>query len=433
MKKQTLLFFFILAFSGISFGQTLTRTNLYTFNTYYNAPIVNTLEPSFFGFVDYNVRKVGLSGNPQAISFGFYGDLGERMGVGVRAYNDSRGIFENFYSNATYQYKVPFTGGHQLVLGLSAGVVNRNLNLEGVSDEARLDPVIRNNGYNETNFNAGFAVQYSYEQFQILLSVPELVEQNQDLQDKFFAQLQYTFIMPNPVWSIMPSAAYYRHPSSGELYDGNVKLQWKDLIWIQPGYRSNGNLIGSVGLRVKNLEVAYAFQANQQVNENVAAYGNEIALTFRFNRKKKEDINEAISKSLAPLKDSLNSMDDRYAIQFASLIDQYKQLDSIQLEKIRDLATETNNQENDILDVEDIKPGYYIVVSTFEEEDRARDGRLMMNINKFDVDIAYDRTKGKYYVYAFRSSDKAVALKKMRQLRRSGIEDAWVLIAGPEK
>mgnify|MGYP006267777049 CR=1 FL=1 len=431
------LFIILIVLLGTGKGlqaQSLTRTNLYTANPFYNAPIVITDEPSFVGFAGYNSRYSGLDNAPQALSMGIYADFSDKMGMGLRAYNDTKGIFESFYANLSYQYRVyldGLAGAHQLTFGLAAGVVNRNLQQSRLSSEGLSDPVLLNNTYNETNFNAGFAVNYSFNQLNVLVSLPELTEQNVGFRDKLFTQASYLFLSPTRRWTFSPVVAYYRHPTREQVLDGSLKVGWNELLWVQPGYRSNGNFFGALGVKAGPIEVAYAYELNQQMNRDIAGSSNEVAVIFRLGKKKettpkKEDLQPKVD-SLTRITQQQSAQLAQQSLLLAEQVKRYNELSENQQELEQRMAKFIEDESN-IPEINDIEPGFYLVISAFDERARALDAASMLKTNRITINVAYDQDKGKYYVYTLRSDSRQEAIDRMQQLRRSGLKEAWVLV-----
>lgn len=444
MKRIILLLLVGLFFAIPLQAQQLAANNLYLNNRYIFNPARAGYYYGIDGFVNTRYQWLGIDDAPRLISFGVSSPIGDHMGIGMKFHNYKKGVFENVFAEASYAYQLMLGEYHIVTFGLSAGIVNRQLDQLDVGFPNDFDPVFQAGNFNETHFTVGSGIGYQWNRLKVDLAFPYLLEEGDRLRKHFLALVSYEWkLMPANV-TVSPSVMYRNLVFSKNQTDFNLEFGWKEVVWIRPGFRTGNNYLMSLGFNFKHIRLGYSFQ---QTNLDVAQFNHnthELSVGFTIRRKAKES-RIPVTNTLDPgfyqeITEKVESLDQQMRDQ-NSLLDQYNHALSDQqrllnaygrtLEKFESLdvkketikTTDTNGNL-----IEPVSPGYYVVISTFESESRARKAMEMLKLNNMDIHVMFDSHKKLYYVYSSKTDDRDEALYRMRQLRQSNLKETWILV-----
>ena len=88
-------------------------------------------------------------------------------------------------------------------------------------------------------------------------------------------------LMPGEDWNLIPSVMVkYVHPLPVQ-YEGNLKLQYRDLAWIGGSYRHKDGFAGMAGLNISNtFNVGYAYDYTTSELNNYSKGTHEVIIGF---------------------------------------------------------------------------------------------------------------------------------------------------------
>jgi type IX secretion system PorP/SprF family membrane protein len=216
-------------------------------------------------------------------------------GVGFTMVNDKTGLYNRFTASGTYAYHLGLSPYMNLAAGFSAGVGMISYDKGKAQFANPLDPVIASNS-NELNkirpdigaglwlYTADYFVGLSAQQI-----VPQKVRFSDDastLGNKFiphlFATAGYRFLMSediNAVPSIMMK--YVQGSPTTPQFDLNMKLQFRDLLWMGGSYRLEDGYAAMVGLNVGNtFNVGYSYDFTQTKLNTTSRGTHELIIGF---------------------------------------------------------------------------------------------------------------------------------------------------------
>lgn len=299
MKKNI---YFTIAILLLQFNVTLAQdlsmnyysyiNNLYNLNPAYCA-IGHKLEGVF------NVRQK-LSLNTTNSMIGLNGAITEYQGVGTRLISDVRGPFQTTLFDGTYGYKLPLNENSNLIFGLSAGIVNRNLNTSRIQNYADLDlndPLLDNSNFSSTTFTTSAGLIYEYKKFQASFSAPQLIGVNQKFDNFYNLMIAHIFHVGDD-FKITPMLFYFHTPITKNLLSLQVKTNYLNKLWLQLGYQSSSVFNACIGYNLKSFGFAYNFFTSNSLMNVQTSGTNEFILTFKLNRKAKGHDNSFIKNSI---------------------------------------------------------------------------------------------------------------------------------------
>jgi type IX secretion system PorP/SprF family membrane protein len=241
------------------FGQENTISNFYTQNKFSFNHARAGDKGHLAAFADSRSQWVGLSGAPKAIEFGIHSPISKNTRLGFSVYNDKRGPFSATFTDLSYAYKVNFSEVQHITFGVTAGFLYRKFSIASIETGTMSDPVLINNAYNKTSYRTSVGITYVLDKLELDVVAPHLFEDG-DYNKQITALASYKFDLTDKVWSIRPSILYQNFAVTPNQLDVNVLVFYKEMLWVQTGFRSNKSLLYSIGYRSPGgLELAYSY------------------------------------------------------------------------------------------------------------------------------------------------------------------------------
>jgi len=219
-------------------------------------------------------------------------------GWGVQIVNDRTGPLNHFSGYGTYAYHVGLSPQTNLSAGIGLGVTNLSLQTDKLRFNTSVDPAVYGSGVlNSLNFdmNAGLYL-YSADYFIGLAAhqiVPSKIDfSNNNISTKkgkhiphFFASAGYRFLL-NEDFNLIPSAMVkYVQPAPVQ-FEGNAKLQYRDLLWVGASYRHLDGVAAMVGLNISNtFNIGYAYDYTTSRLNNFTKGTHEFMVGFTIGNK----------------------------------------------------------------------------------------------------------------------------------------------------
>ena len=443
----------IFSFSELN-AQDLPNNNIYTQNLF-------TLNDGFSGFSNQWQVSLwgssianGFNGAPRSLAFIADGPLTQNLSVGAKIISEEVGLFRSFYGSVVPGYRVEFPGGHMINFGVSVGFVNR------IFDESSLyngglidlsDPLLQNNDFESLNLRFGFGTAYSWKNLVVGLALPALFEDGQKFNGKFSGIAMYNYSLPNPEWTLSPSVLYKAFPDSPNQFDANIMAQWKEMVWLQAGYRSNNDVLLSTGFNLESLRIGYSFAITTGDRKVLYSGAQQLMVSIRFGKKggiltTSEMREQQSNEQLAREEETRELIDQRFEELSDRLETISKSTERIQQieEEIGKLEAEVGEvvkQNDEMVELDqlqgvlksdegyyDVEEGNYIVIKTTKELEIAKKLISLYEKQGVPTAIVYNAEKGFYYIYQHRYDTKEEAVEKMEEKRKQGYTDAWVLV-----
>jgi type IX secretion system PorP/SprF family membrane protein len=219
-------------------------------------------------------------------------------GLGFTMINDRTGPLNRFAAYGTYAYHIGLTAQTSIGAGISAGFQNMTLNTNKLLFDEALDPAIAGNGYLNRispDINAGIYL-YSANYFAGISAqqlVPSKLRWTEDsvklaggkLLPHLFFTAGYKAFLSDDV-TILPSVLVkYINPAPTSV-DLNVKVQYRDLMWLGGSYRHKDGFAAMVGVNVNNtFNVGYSYDITTTRVNTVSRGTHEILLGFLLNNR----------------------------------------------------------------------------------------------------------------------------------------------------
>lgn len=230
-------------------------------------------------------------------------------GIGFTLINDRTGSFNRFSTAASYAYHLGLSPTTNLSAGFAAGITQVSLDkskhdFDGYGDT--FDPATGSAINGELNkirpdLSAGLYV-YSRDYF-LGLSAQQIIPQKLSFTDNaaflpqgrliphVFLTAGYRFLMTEDI-NVIPSLMlkYIKGSSRNNFQpEMNMKVQYRDLLWVGGSYRYQDGYAGMLGLNVNNfLTMGYAYDFTTTNLNTVSRGTHELMVGFLIGNKYSE-------------------------------------------------------------------------------------------------------------------------------------------------
>ena len=355
---------------------------------YYNQFLYN---PAMAGAEDYGQvylinrnQWFSIPEAPRTQALTLDGPLRNRnVGVGLGLYHDAAGQFRITGGTAAYRYSLALGNtGQKLSFGLALGVINNRIDLNDILVQNPLDPQLVNRYQGVTGFDANFGLNYEINDFNIGISVPQIIGNElaytairnaiNDSTNARYGMVRHFIINTGYRWDIKgddswfldPKALVRVTPGAPVQYDISAMVNYKDRYWGGGMFRSQYAVTVAAGLRLAEQFVAgYAYDiAVHQVSQYTRG-AHEVMLGYQWGgsamddpevKKKFKEIDEKIGKNKTDV-DSLGNEIKKNREDIDENTDEIKDNDD-ELEEIKDKIKSFGQFMQDFKDGK-LKPG----------------------------------------------------------------------------
>ena len=299
--KHTFLLFVMVLMAGGAFAQQAPIFTNYTNSYEYANPafsgmseginLLGLYRQQWAGFVDADGNDVA----PQ--TFLLTGDMPLRFlhgGIGFSVMQDKIGFENNVNIGLDYSFHMDL-GGSTLGIGLAGTLLNRSVDFSQLHPGSEGDPLLQGLGDESDmlfDFNVGLFWQIP-ESFYVGFSVVNVLESmTKSLSDNsessasfttdrtFYLFAGYPFQFEDlPYFTFVPSVSVMSDIASTQL-NASMQVVYRDLFSLGVNYRPQESVGLMVGLTIKDITVAYAYDINT-MGLNVPG-SHEIGLSYCF-------------------------------------------------------------------------------------------------------------------------------------------------------
>ncbi|MBT3210269.1 MAG: PorP/SprF family type IX secretion system membrane protein [Bacteroidetes bacterium] len=385
-KFVIIVLLIIVVKSGIA--QQLYINNLYNQCNYIINPSLAGSKGYTEAFLNSRNQWIGLEGAPKTTIVGIHTALKKNSGLGFILVNDRSHLIQNNSGAATYSYKLNLSKNveHSLRLGLSAGFVEKHLNLANVNADDR-DPILTSDLYDGIAFDASFGINYNLYGLNIGAAFPQLLDndlryQINSLADDYKFMLNrhlmfhasYTFKIrkkkfdnelkesksKNVALMVIPSVLYKSLPNYPEQIDYSLLFVNKKNHWLGAIYRpSLSSVVFMAGINIfKNYNLGYAYEYSTDGMASYTAGTHEIMIRFDLTRKAVRKADSRIihimegnqEKILEDIEDLKKNFDEKHN----SILDSLQaQLSSLKESKGSNYDEQLEAMKNELLSLRD--------------------------------------------------------------------------------
>jgi len=257
----------------------------------FHAPVGNE-------YIRRSVNSFGSQGeNPMSRSYvNNYTAADPHHGVGFHALSDKAGRIRQTNVNATYAYHIGLSQELNLSLGVSAGFSSLNIDVENVKVTDTSDPLLAADYNNRIRPDLGAGLWLYGPRYFIGLSARQLLGNRVKIQNyeqktllyqnaHFYGTIGYKFFLMDDI-ALIPSSLISYSSMSPLTLDANLKMAFRDIVWLGAGFRNSDSYSLLAGFNVLSLiNLSYSYDVNVSRLRSVHSNTHEIVLGILLNNR----------------------------------------------------------------------------------------------------------------------------------------------------
>ena len=149
-----------------------------------------------------------------------------------------------------------------------------------LKDTDQSDPLFINSDYNTTNYSFGAGLMYVHRYLEISIAAPSLTTVN-GRTNNFLAYAEYTYWV-NDQFKLKPSLRVKRSLVKTYMTDINLLVDYRNKIWLQAGYRTNGNMLASAGVTVQGIGIGVGYELPVSSKNSFTKGSLEVLASYQF-------------------------------------------------------------------------------------------------------------------------------------------------------
>jgi type IX secretion system PorP/SprF family membrane protein len=300
IKKLFVAFFFITSIAGLK-AQVTGIHNFYTINPFYFSPAHTGDKEQFAAFLDYRDHLIGLNPSLKSANFGLHAPITKHMNLGGLIRTERLGLFETLSARLDYAFRTKIAENHILAFGINGGAMQRNLSIENAVVFETGDPTLSPDYAQDYIWFAGASVNYQFKNLSFDFGIPVLYKSNTNYFKNYWAFLAYNIITKGQKWMFQPSAALHYLENKKLGYNANLLINYDNTFWVQPTYKANRSIAVSVGVNLRKIGIAYAYETNSSNLSVIGGPSHEIMISYGFFKTKALPVEDsAYSHQLVP-------------------------------------------------------------------------------------------------------------------------------------
>jgi type IX secretion system PorP/SprF family membrane protein len=305
MKRNILFILLLTVSAGHYRAQFDAMFTQYMFNEMFINPAYAGSKEAMNATLLHRQQWVSFPGRPVTTSFALHGPLlNNRMGLGLSVLSEKVGVMNRSLVYGNYAYRLKLKEGHNLALGLMAGLETQANNFTSlkITDVAGAppDPQFSQNS-NLLGGNFGTGVYYNTKSFYAGLSVPRMLDNQARFSTNGLQEVQITSLKPsrftyyftvgnvfrvNDLVKIRANAMLKAVKNAPMQLDLGAAALIKELIWTGLYYRSNSSMSIMLGVQAnKQFLINYAFDYTLNKIQSFSSGSHEIVLNYIFSFK----------------------------------------------------------------------------------------------------------------------------------------------------
>jgi type IX secretion system PorP/SprF family membrane protein len=239
-----------------------------------------------------------IPGAPVSRTFSADYRVKEKVGIGMKLYNEETGLIERTLVMGSYAYRLPLGEAQALHFGLSLGFSSERVAQENINGESGDITVARFNE-RETFIDGDFGIAYVNDRLNVQAAIPNMKnyfstdENNTVNRSTFFSSISYKWPFGSGMnlGTIEPKVVYRGVKGNNNLLDlgANLSMINNQLIFTGLYHSSNSATFG-LGINYnKALTILGMYTTETAALRGYASGNFEVGLTYQFLKKSSRD------------------------------------------------------------------------------------------------------------------------------------------------
>ncbi|UKT65119.1 PorP/SprF family type IX secretion system membrane protein [Pedobacter mucosus] len=324
MKKYILILAVLISFE--CYAQQKPQYTQYIFNQYLLNPALSGIENYIDFKAGYRQQWSGINEAPQTSFVSAHWALGDNQlwsnaltdfpeqsgnpmdrnymqnymsspahhGMGITAVLDKTGPLSRLDANLTYAYHIQLSNSFNLSAGVAAGLSRISLDVNALTFDQPNDPAVSSAFVNQLKPDLSVGLWLYGARVFAGLSVQQILPQKLSFTNDntynlgkevphFFATAGYKFFLDEDIAAIPSIMVKYVQPSPISI-DLNMKVAFKDRIWLGGSYRKDDSFSAMAGFNIgKMVNLTYSYDFTTSDLNQVSNGSHEIVLGLLLN------------------------------------------------------------------------------------------------------------------------------------------------------
>ncbi|QIL42486.1 type IX secretion system membrane protein PorP/SprF [Pedobacter sp. HDW13] len=324
MKKLIIILAFFVSFTA--FSQQKPQYTQYIFNQYLLNPALSGIENYIDFKGGYRKQWSGITDAPQTSFVSAHWALGDNQlwsnaltafpeqtgnpmdrnymqnymsspshhGMGVTAVLDKTGPVKRLDANVTYAYHLQLSNNFNLSAGVAAGISSISLDVNALTFDAPYDPALNRALINQVKPDLSIGLWLYGARMFAGVSVQQILPQKLSFTGEnsynlgkevphYFATAGYKFFVDDEISAIPSVMVKYVSPAPVSV-DLNMKLAFKDKVWLGGSYRKDDSFSAMAGFNIgKMVNLTYSYDFSTSALNQVSNGSHEIVLGLMLN------------------------------------------------------------------------------------------------------------------------------------------------------
>lgn len=215
-------------------------------------------------------------------------------GMGITAVLDKTGPLSRLDANLTYAYHIQLSNSFNLSAGVAAGLSRISLDVNALTFDQPNDPAVSSAFVNQLKPDLSVGLWLYGARVFAGLSVQQILPQKLSFTNDntynlgkevphFFATAGYKFFLDEDIAAIPSIMVKYVQPSPISI-DLNMKVAFKDRIWLGGSYRKDDSFSAMAGFNIgKMVNLTYSYDFTTSDLNQVSNGSHEIVLGLLLN------------------------------------------------------------------------------------------------------------------------------------------------------
>lgn len=215
-------------------------------------------------------------------------------GVGVVAVIDDIGPLSRLDANLTYAYHLKVANAMNFSVGVAAGISRIGLDVNALEFEQQNDPAISNTIISQIRPDLALGVWFYGANYFAGASVQQVIQQKLSFTTDpnyslgkdvphYFLTTGYRFFVAEDI-AMTPSVMLKKVSPTPVSIDANLKVAFKDRLWIGGSYRRNDSFSALAGVNInKTFNFTYSYDFVTSELNTMTSGSHEIVLGIQLN------------------------------------------------------------------------------------------------------------------------------------------------------
>ncbi len=269
--------------------------------------------------LNYRNQWTGFEGAPKTFAVSGYGNMRKRpnLAIGGIVFSEKYGLIDYTSFYGMFAYKLKINSFSFMNFGLSAGAAQYSVRTFNSRPYDKDDPMLASGVLNALAFDANAGIYLQIKHFFLGFSNQHMSNAKirwdntlGKLTPHFYLYAGYDIHFDKKkTWVLQPAAMMRFNTPVPYQIEGNLKLIFKDMIWLGANYRDKASAGASAGVTIdKHFSISYCYDYTTSKLNTYTGGTHEIFLAYQIPFVKKKSKSEQVQDED---QEELNKVEDK--------------------------------------------------------------------------------------------------------------------------